>query len=166
MGFQAGQTNQGTNSIAIGSYAGQTNQARNSIVINASGVALNGATASACYINPLRSISGTYYTVWDTSSKEFGYFTSSKKRKCNIKDFDDTSSILKLQPKSYNFKGDDSFRNMIGHIAEDVYEIDPRLTIQEDDKPNALEYFTMMTFAINELRKLREEFDAYKLAHP
>jgi hypothetical protein len=51
---------------------------------------------------------------------------------------------------------------MIGHIAEDVYDIDPRLSIQENGVPNALEYFTMLTFTINELKKLREEFNILK----
>jgi hypothetical protein len=51
---------------------------------------------------------------------------------------------------------------MIGHVAEEVYAIDPRLSIQENGVPNALEYFTMLTFTINELKKLREEFDDLK----
>jgi len=55
IGFNAGFALQGTNAIAIGQGAGQTNQPNNSIVINATGTSLSGATASATYINPIRS---------------------------------------------------------------------------------------------------------------
>jgi hypothetical protein len=59
IGLNAGYTGQGSNSIAIGEMAGYTIQPANSIVINASGNNLNGATASACYINPIRNAGAT-----------------------------------------------------------------------------------------------------------
>jgi microcystin-dependent protein len=78
IGESSGLTNQGANAIAIGNQAGKTNQPQNSIVFNASGVALSGATASACYINPIRladnfSVTQPYSLVYNTSSKEVMY---------------------------------------------------------------------------------------------
>jgi len=58
VGKGAGQTSQGSSCIAIGYQAGQTSQPNNSIVLNASGVALNPATTSAFYVNPIRSLTG------------------------------------------------------------------------------------------------------------
>jgi hypothetical protein len=69
IGFNAGYTGQGTNAIAIGNLAGQTNQTAGSIVVNASGVALNGATAGF-YVDPIRSTANGRPLMYDTITKE------------------------------------------------------------------------------------------------
>jgi hypothetical protein len=76
-GFLAGSENQGANSIAIGASAGQINQPANSIVINASGSTLNGATASALYVDPVRRATANQVMYYNTSTKEVsqGLFT-------------------------------------------------------------------------------------------
>jgi hypothetical protein len=86
IGSGAGTTNQGTNAIAIGTNAGTTNQGNGTIVLNASGSTLNGATANACFINPIRSVttgsnSQTGHVYYSTSTNEC--MTSS-----NVKQFD------------------------------------------------------------------------------
>ena len=75
IGNMAGQTSQQHHAIAIGNMAGQTSQPANSIVINASGSSVNGDSASACYIAPIRTsasaLTQTQYPLYyDTSSKE------------------------------------------------------------------------------------------------
>jgi len=57
LGANAGQVNQASNAIAIGNLAGQTNQSANSIVLNASGSALNAASAGF-YVSPISGPSG------------------------------------------------------------------------------------------------------------
>ena len=81
IGLAAGFSTQGVNAIAIGVNAGRTSQPANSIVINASGVALNGAVASASYISPLRS-GGTFTSsgtaalmLYNPTTFEIGYST-------------------------------------------------------------------------------------------
>jgi hypothetical protein len=69
IGYNAGATSQGASAVAIGSLAGQTSQSANSIVINASGVALNGASAGF-YVNPIRSTANGRPLMYDTSTKE------------------------------------------------------------------------------------------------
>ena len=69
LGDQAGEISQGANAIAIGYKAGETSQTAGSIVINASGVALNGATAGF-YVNPIRSTANGRPLMYDTSTKE------------------------------------------------------------------------------------------------
>ena len=59
LGNSAGRKDQGTYSIAIGYKAGYNNQPQNSIVLNATGNELHGATQSATYIDPIRSITGS-----------------------------------------------------------------------------------------------------------
>ncbi len=76
IGITTEQETQGTNAIAIGQVDGQTSQPANSIVINASGVILNGASASACYVKPLRIIIGTPSIMsYDPSTFEVAYST-------------------------------------------------------------------------------------------
>ena len=72
IGQSAGYYSQGANAVAIGQNAGQTGQLANSIVINAGGTAINGATASACYIAPIRSdLSNNFLGLnYNISSKE------------------------------------------------------------------------------------------------
>jgi hypothetical protein len=73
LGDQAGETSQGANAIAIGYKAGETSQTAGSIVINASGVALNGATAGF-YVDPIRSTTlSARPVVYNTTTKELFY---------------------------------------------------------------------------------------------
>jgi hypothetical protein len=79
IGASAGQMIQGESAIAIGSKAGQTNQPNNSIVLNASGLGLNGATASAFYVRPVRSTASTLKTLmYDDTNYEVVYSASAK----------------------------------------------------------------------------------------
>ena len=73
IGSLAGASSQGANAIAIGWLAGQASQTAGSIVINASGVALDGATAGF-YVDPVRSTtSSARPVVYDTTTKELFY---------------------------------------------------------------------------------------------
>ena len=74
IGYQAGYFRQGSGSIAIGNYAGFTGQPVNSILINASGTGLNGSTANACYISPIRNATQTNIIGYDVVNKELTYF--------------------------------------------------------------------------------------------
>jgi hypothetical protein len=69
LGNQAGETSQVANAIAIGFKAGETSQTAGSIVINASGVALDGATAGF-YVDPIRSTANGRPLMYDTITKE------------------------------------------------------------------------------------------------
>jgi hypothetical protein len=60
VGANAGQDSQGANAIAIGFNAGATGQPNNSIVLNATGTAVNGATASAFFVAPIRTNSTSF----------------------------------------------------------------------------------------------------------
>jgi hypothetical protein len=127
---------------------------------------LNGAAANACYMRPLRQISLDRYMTYNITNYEVAYITSNRAHKTNIQPFDDTSTVLNLDLKKYNYKKDDSFKEQIGYVAEDVYAVDPNLTTRDDGKPAGIEYFTMLAYTVNELKKLREEFNIYKLSHP
>ena len=70
VGSNAGFTSQGTSAVAIGNLAGQTNQDDNTIVINASGVSTTSETTSACYIRPVRNMTGPTVLQYNSSTFE------------------------------------------------------------------------------------------------
>jgi hypothetical protein len=104
--------------------------------------------------------------TYNISNYEVGYITSNRAHKTNINSFEDTSTIFNLDLKRYSYKKDESFKEQIGYVAEEVYSVDPRLTTRDDGKPAGIEYFTLLMYVTNELKKLRNEFDIYKLSHP
>ena len=77
IGSNAGSSGQGANAVAIGAYAGQTNQGANTIVLNASGSAVNGTTASAFFVNPIRSTTPQAgFVYYNSNNYEVVYSTS------------------------------------------------------------------------------------------
>jgi hypothetical protein len=71
IGSGAGKTRQGAGSIAIGTRAGNTDQPANSIVLNATASTLNGSTANAFYVSPVRTNNAiTLALGYDTTNKE------------------------------------------------------------------------------------------------
>jgi hypothetical protein len=74
IGNNAGAVNQGFSSIAIGYQAAPANQSGNSIVINATNIAVNTTTTSACYVAPIRGpISTSTSLYYDAGTKEITY---------------------------------------------------------------------------------------------
>ncbi len=76
IGYQAGFTAQGANAVAIGYLAAPTSQGANSIVINATNAAVAGTTPSATYIAPIRTVatsSAAYALSYETTSNEVYY---------------------------------------------------------------------------------------------
>lgn len=104
--------------------------------------------------------------TYNVTNYEVGYITSNRDHKTNIQDFNDTSTCLQLDLKKYNYKQDDSFKEQIGYVAEEVYAVDTKLTTRDEGKPAGIEYFTLLMYVTNELKKLRQEFDELKQSLP
>ena len=81
IGRAAGRNNQPANSIAIGSQAGNTGQPANSIILNASGVSVDGSTANAFFVKPIRAVnggglpSGFFPMAYNPTTSEIIYWT-------------------------------------------------------------------------------------------
>ena len=103
--------------------------------------------------------------TYNVTNFEVGFQTSNRDHKSNIQLFNDTSTVLQLDLKSYNYIADGSYTEQIGYVAEEVFEIDPKLTTRNDGTPVGIEYFTLLAYTANELKKLRQEFDEYKSSH-
>ena len=159
IGTQAGQTNQGTNAIAIGNLAGVTNQIGGSICLNASGVALNPGV-TGFFVDPVRSdANATPFCVYNTTTKEITYHASSIKYKKNVVNLNqDTAKIYNTIPREYDSKSDN--KHHIGYIAEELNDIDANFTWKNlDGTPEGIEWFNLLIYAIEEIKKLKERIE-------
>lgn len=75
LGLNSGYNNQGQYAVAIGASAGASGQANNSIVLNASGTALNGSTANAFFVSPIRNDASNVANLvfYNVATKEVTY---------------------------------------------------------------------------------------------
>lgn len=73
IGPQAGGFSLGANSVAIGRLAGYSGTQPNTIILNATGNSLNGTTANAFYVKPVRNASATRIVNYNTSTGEIAY---------------------------------------------------------------------------------------------
>ena len=161
IGFQAGFTNQGTQSIAIGNSAGKTNQVSNSIVINAAPTMWTDTTYQfnqGLYIKPVRGISKTTpVIVYDTTSCELTYNTSSIKYKKNVIDLtEDTSVLHNIRAREYDTI--DNNTHMVGYIAEELNDVSSWFTWKNPDgTPEGIEWFNLLIYSIEEIKKLKNQ---------
>ena len=158
IGNNAGSITQGANGIAIGQLAGQTGQAANTIVISATGVAVTGATASATYIAPIRGVAtATPVIVYNTTTSEITYNTSSIKYKKNVIDLQqDTSNVYNIRAREYDSK--DENKHYIGYIAEELNDVDTYFTWKNpDNTPEGIEWFNLLIYTIEEMKKLKQK---------
>lgn len=73
VGIGAGYESMGANSVALGAYAGYNSQGNNSIIINATGSNLDGNTANAFYVKPVRNANATNVLYYDNATGEVSY---------------------------------------------------------------------------------------------
>jgi hypothetical protein len=150
---------QGANAIAIGNLAGQDSQVAGGICLNASGVAVN-PVAAGFYVNPVagRSATGRVDVLYNTTSFEITYLSSSRTVKNTIEDFkEDTSVVYGLSPKTYFYNNEPESDKSLGYIAEEVDELHTRFASHSaDGKPIAIDYRAITVFMVEEMKKLRE----------
>ncbi|MFC1616789.1 tail fiber domain-containing protein [Candidatus Margulisiibacteriota bacterium] len=105
---------------------------------------------------------GSSANVYISSDGTLYRSTSSERYKKNIRDIEvDTSKLHDLTPKTYESKTEDKTYN--GLIAEDVHEHLPSACVyDEEGKPDAIEWNALITVAIAEIKKLKEEIELLK----
>jgi hypothetical protein len=162
IGSNSNGFSQGQHSIAIGRFInnGLINQPQYSLVLNATNTTLNATNQSSFYVKPIRNVAGSPNLVYDNTSGEITYDSSSIRYKSNVKNIEDeidTSKIFELQAKSYLHN---NTKNRIGFIAEEVAEVSEYFMYRnENNEPEGLEYNQMLTCLIQECKKLKEELN-------
>ena len=158
IGQNSGLKEQGSYSIAIGTNAGRTGQVANSIVLS---VGLTGIVAdqSGFYVNPIRGAdAATGVLSYDPDTSEIRYNGSSQRYKYDICPLEkDTSTIYQLEPREFKYKL--SGNHDIGLIAEEVFHIDPSLVYLSKGEPEGIQWNTITTYLLQEMKKLKSEVD-------
>ena len=131
-------------------------------------------------VNPTNWASGSITEVCVNVTTGLGKlikFSSSRRYKHEIQDLTfDSAKIFLLNPRQFRWNADDTLD--FGFIAEEVAAVMPEaaiyavdengLVLDEDGNPRleAVKYKQLVAPIIDQLRKLRNEFDAYIASHP
>lgn len=67
-----------------------------------------------------------------------------------------SEDIYKLRPVTFNYKNDESKRNVSGLIAEEVEKVMPQLVAYQDGELLTVHYHDLPTLLLNELQKLEK----------
>jgi len=157
--FFGGSAGRGVISGNYNIYLGYLNRPNNdissSIMLNATGAIIANATNGSFIVAPIRSTSNVIAPlVYNTSTFEIQYSTSSRKYKKNIVDITyDTSSIFNVRVVEFDNKEDGSHH--VGTIAEELSEIDENFSWNgPDGAVDGANYNTMLCYLINESKKM------------
>lgn len=140
IGSQAGVA-QGNFSIAIGANAGSGNtQANNSIVINASGTDLEGPTANALFVKPIRNAASANVLYYNPTSGEVTYNTAA---------FGSFSSNVTQASAGANTVNYITFNNTVDNNQVTVVS-NSRLTVARTGRYN-IQFSAVLTHNVNQL---------------
>lgn len=145
----------GNYNICLGHLNRPQSDTTGSIFLNATGSAIINTISNAFIVTPIRSTSNVISPlVYNTSTFEIQYSTSSRKYKKNIVDITyDTSSVLKIRIVEFDNKEDGTHH--VGTIAEEVAELDPNFSWNgPDGEVDGANYNTMLCYLINESKKM------------
>ncbi len=108
--------------------------------------------------------SGTTSTVLVANDDQLGTVASSARFKNSIEDMANSSSaIMKTRPVCFQYNAHKDGIKQYGLIAEEVMEIMPEIVnLDAEGKPFTVRYHDMVPMLLNELQKLRKEFEDYK----
>ena len=160
----------GYNNIAIGYQAGlnyNNNEIDNILIGNAGVVAEGGririgtiGTHGMCFISGIAGqvVVNTLPVLINTLTGQLGTIVSSRKYKENISEMGSASKfIYKLKPVKFNYKMDETKQERFGLIAEDVFEVEPKLVVFDGEgKPDAVAYQDLPMLLLNEIQRLEK----------
>lgn len=167
----------GASNIAIGTNSGANyiGPESNNILIGNLGVATTDSgvikigtagTQNRCFVSGIRGVTtanANAIAVLIDSAGQLGTVSSSARYKDNIKDMADYSSdIMQLRPVTFNYKTHSPESISVGLIAEEVELVAPQLVVYKDGVPETVKYHDLPILLLQELQKLRREFEEYK----
>lgn len=158
IGYTAGTdwTGGDSNNIAIG-YGTCVNGDSNTIRIGAkAGV---GTPQTKCFIEGIRGRTtgnADAVAVLVDSAGQLGTVSSSMRYKSNIEPMGCVSDrLMKLEPVTFSWKSDSTYRQQLGLIAEEVEAVFPELVVHDKEGlPETVKYHDLPVLLLNELKKL------------
>ena len=137
------------------------------IFISAGTSSFTPTNSNSFYVSPIASTtSSSFPLVYNLSTGEINYSTSSEAYKENIKDITyNTSNVFDLNVVEYDEKKKDINGNQlhcIGLIAQRVEEVDNNLISYKGDIVEGVNNNNIMMYMLNEMKKMRKELDDAK----
>ncbi|MBV9506432.1 MAG: tail fiber domain-containing protein [Acidobacteriia bacterium] len=162
IGFNAGgYLTSGSNNIYIGNLgtAGENGTLRIGTAGTQTSLYLAGVTAS--------SLPNGAPLVWDTTTNQVGYTSSSRRYKEDIADMGEvTSGLMQLRPVTFRYRQpstDGSKPVQYGLIAEEVEEIYPDLVAHSaDGQVETVKYQVLDSMLLNEVQRQHREIGAQR----
>jgi hypothetical protein len=158
VGYNAGSNYTGSESSniilgTVGGTAAESNVMR-----------LGQTSLTKCFIGGITGQTVTGSAVLCSTSGQLGTVVSSLRYKENVSLLTNESELLfTLKPSKFSFINDASHSVKYGLIAEEVHATFPYLCLyNEEGQPNSVAYHELSTLLLNELIKLRAEFDTLK----
>lgn len=106
-----------------------------------------------------RSATGSgWYQTWMNSSNQFMRNTSSRRYKCNIRDW--SGGVLDLRPVIFDRRGKETPNDEVGFIAEEVLEHLPEAVVYFDGKVDGISDRTIITALVCEVQRLAARVEA------
>ena len=82
----------------------------------------------------------------------------------NVKDIEDSVSIMNLRTVELNYKSDEKKQKIYGLIAEEVQETFPYLCIIKDGIPESVKYHEIAVLLLKEVQRLSERVRILELS--
>ena len=123
--------------------------------------ASSGIRSPGVYSNTTAGGSGRVMYV--TATGQFNCASSARDTKENIAPLDISASnvIYDFKPYTFTYIGDDIHKTCIGYMADEMSEIDSKLTsYDEDGKPDSVHYMQMVVYAVEEIKKLKSQIES------
>lgn len=143
----------------LGNLAGSNNTLRIGASTGAGNYQLNKA-----FIHGIRGITtgvADAVAVLIDSAGQLGTVSSSIRYKENIQSIGhESSAVMALQPKTFNYKSDQTKSMTYGLIAEDVAKVMPKLVVfDEEGQPETVKYLDLIPLMLNEIKKLQHRIE-------
>lgn len=105
---------------------------------------------------------GTWPMKYNTTNNNWTYDTSKRSAKDNIRDSKyGLESVLQLKPRQFNYLGSEQFREDVGFIADEVYEIIPELTpLDAEGEPAGVSYDRLTSVLCKAIQELNAKVES------
>jgi hypothetical protein len=105
----------------------------------------------------LRNLTASNAVYYNNTTGELFYNTSTELDKENIVNItQDTTTLYNLQARTFNYIPDGKIN--VGFIAEEVYAVDPMLSVISDEGcPCNISWQFLITYLVNEIQSLNRK---------
>lgn len=119
-------------------------------------------SGASLYAVGITAGAGSWPMKWNTSTAAWTYDTSRRSAKDNIRDSSyGLAHILQLQPRQFNYLEPEQFREDVGFVADEVFEVIPELApVDENGEPAGVSYDRLTSVLCKAIQELNAKIEA------